>query len=74
MHCRAHSTDVSLLCIAEECIFPVSTITSCLFVRGTRDDHAVANLFTREKRGVDFKWGSEKIRGVNIGGWLVLEP
>ncbi|CAI9630229.1 glycoside hydrolase family 5 protein [Alternaria burnsii] len=27
-----------------------------------------------EKRGVDFNWGSEKIRGVNIGGWLVLEP
>ncbi|KAI4631707.1 uncharacterized protein J4E87_002413 [Alternaria ethzedia] len=27
-----------------------------------------------EKRGVDFKWGSDKIRGVNIGGWLVLEP
>ncbi|KAF1851291.1 glycoside hydrolase family 5 protein [Cucurbitaria berberidis CBS 394.84] len=27
-----------------------------------------------EKRSVDFKWGSEKIRGVNIGGWLVLEP
>lgn len=27
-----------------------------------------------EKRGVDFHWGQEKIRGVNIGGWLVLEP
>jgi hypothetical protein len=27
-----------------------------------------------EKRGVNFKWGEEKIRGVNIGGWLVLEP
>jgi hypothetical protein len=27
-----------------------------------------------EKRGVDFRWGEEKIRGVNIGGWLVLEP
>ncbi|KAF2017648.1 glycoside hydrolase family 5 protein, partial [Aaosphaeria arxii CBS 175.79] len=25
-------------------------------------------------RGVAFNWGSEKIRGVNIGGWLVLEP
>ncbi|KAF2203320.1 glycoside hydrolase [Delitschia confertaspora ATCC 74209] len=29
---------------------------------------------TPDKRGVAFKWGSEKIRGVNIGGWLVLEP
>lgn len=27
-----------------------------------------------EKRSVDFNWGSETIRGVNIGGWLVLEP
>ncbi|KAF2713629.1 glycoside hydrolase family 5 protein [Pleomassaria siparia CBS 279.74] len=27
-----------------------------------------------EKRSVAFAWGSEKIRGVNIGGWLVLEP
>ncbi|KAK3201709.1 hypothetical protein GRF29_164g364804 [Pseudopithomyces chartarum] len=26
------------------------------------------------KRGVAFAWGSEKVRGVNIGGWLVLEP
>lgn len=26
------------------------------------------------KRSVDFPWGSEKVRGVNIGGWLVLEP
>lgn len=23
---------------------------------------------------MSFKWGSEKVRGVNIGGWLVLEP
>lgn len=27
-----------------------------------------------QKRGVDFEWGADKIRGVNIGGWLVLEP
>ncbi|KAL6706370.1 glucan exo-1,3-beta-glucosidase [Coniothyrium glycines] len=27
-----------------------------------------------EKRGVAFNWGTDKIRGVNIGGWLVLEP
>ncbi|KAL8740803.1 MAG: hypothetical protein Q9190_006529 [Brigantiaea leucoxantha] len=26
------------------------------------------------KRNVDFKWGTDKVRGVNIGGWLVLEP
>ncbi|KAI2481138.1 Glucan 13-beta-glucosidase [Pyrenophora tritici-repentis] len=27
-----------------------------------------------EKRGVAFNWGTDKVRGVNIGGWLVLEP
>lgn len=26
------------------------------------------------KRSVDFNWGSEKVRGLNIGGWLLLEP
>ncbi|XXG95287.1 hypothetical protein Hte_001548 [Hypoxylon texense] len=26
------------------------------------------------KRGLKFPFGSEKIRGVNLGGWLVLEP
>ncbi len=25
-------------------------------------------------RSVDFNWGSQKVRGLNIGGWLVLEP
>lgn len=29
-----------------------------------------------DERNVAYNWGSEsnKIRGVNIGGWLVLEP
>ncbi|KAF2865103.1 glycoside hydrolase superfamily [Massariosphaeria phaeospora] len=27
-----------------------------------------------EERSVSFKWGSQKLRGVNIGGWLVVEP
>lgn len=27
-----------------------------------------------QERGVDFKWGRDTVRGVNIGGWLVLEP
>ncbi|MCJ1459995.1 exo-1,3-beta-glucanase [Mycoblastus sanguinarius] len=26
------------------------------------------------KRGVDFQFGSNKVQGVNLGGWLVLEP
>lgn len=25
-------------------------------------------------RSLGLKWGSEKVRGLNIGGWLVLEP
>jgi hypothetical protein len=24
-------------------------------------------------RGVNFNWGTDKVRGVNLGGWLVLE-
>jgi hypothetical protein len=27
-----------------------------------------------QKRQPGFDFGSEKVRGVNIGGWLVLEP
>jgi glucan 1,3-beta-glucosidase len=27
-----------------------------------------------QKRSVSFNWGSAKVRGLNIGGWLVLEP
>lgn len=26
------------------------------------------------KRGLGFNFGNETVRGVNIGGWLVLEP
>ncbi|KAL8990774.1 MAG: hypothetical protein Q9177_000651 [Variospora cf. flavescens] len=26
------------------------------------------------QRDVDFQWGTTKVRGVNIGGWLLLEP
>ena len=25
-------------------------------------------------RSVDFQWGTTTVKGVNIGGWLVLEP
>lgn len=27
-----------------------------------------------EKRGLPFAYGAAKVRGVNLGGWLVLEP
>jgi glucan 1,3-beta-glucosidase len=26
------------------------------------------------KRDLPFDFGNEKVRGVNLGGWLVLEP
>lgn len=26
------------------------------------------------KRSVGFNFGKDKVRGLNIGGWLVLEP
>jgi glucan 1,3-beta-glucosidase len=29
-----------------------------------------SNLYERR---VGFNWGSDKVRGVNLGGWLVLE-
>ncbi|KAH4799929.1 hypothetical protein HBH61_219570 [Parastagonospora nodorum] len=35
---------------------------------------ALAAPAPTEKRGVNFGWGQEKIQGLNIGGWLVLEP
>ncbi|KAJ5021742.1 glycoside hydrolase superfamily [Bipolaris maydis] len=43
----------------------VSTLSLCA---------AVLAAPAQQKRAVGFNWGSEKIRGVNIGGWLVLEP
>lgn len=35
--------------------------------------HAVCGAVI-DKRKVSFNWGTEKVRGLNIGGWLVLEP
>ncbi|KAF2711909.1 glycoside hydrolase family 5 protein [Pleomassaria siparia CBS 279.74] len=33
-----------------------------------------ASPVTLQKRGPSFSYGSEKVRGVNLGGWFVLEP
>ncbi|CAD0106387.1 unnamed protein product [Aureobasidium uvarum] len=37
---------------------------------------AVATAFAAPhmKRANGFNWGNEVMRGVNLGGWLVLEP
>lgn len=40
-------------------------------------DATVANTIAREqfnKRDLKFNYGGEKVRGVNLGGWFVLEP
>jgi glucan 1,3-beta-glucosidase len=31
-------------------------------------------MSTIETRSLKFAFGQEKVRGVNLGGWLVLEP
>jgi len=39
--------------------------------------HSFRNVDTHttyRKRSMGLNWGKDKIRGVNIGGWLVLEP
>ncbi|TVY84736.1 Glucan 1,3-beta-glucosidase, partial [Lachnellula suecica] len=54
--------------------------SSCrsLFVSFSKTSYNYLDLFFSRnplsKRSVDFSWGSEKVRGLNIGGWLVLEP
>ncbi|MCJ1309786.1 exo-1,3-beta-glucanase [Agyrium rufum] len=35
---------------------------------------SLVNSLAIKKRGVSFDFGSELVQGVNIGGWLVLEP
>jgi len=47
-----------------------STILSTLLLAGS----AIAAPFRPVERAVSFPGGIEKLRGVNIGGWLVLEP
>jgi glucan 1,3-beta-glucosidase len=35
---------------------------------------APATLMSPAKRDLKFAFGDDKIRGVNLGGWFVLEP
>ncbi|KAK6420281.1 hypothetical protein LTR95_016960, partial [Oleoguttula sp. CCFEE 5521] len=35
---------------------------------------APAGIMSKVRRDLKFGFGSEKVRGVNLGGWLVLEP
>ena len=46
-----------------------------VFVALLAAQSAVSSPMQRRQNppGLNFNWGSEVIRGVNIGGWLVLE-
>lgn len=35
---------------------------------------APATLFTGVKRASRFNFNTQKVRGINLGGWFVLEP
>lgn len=35
---------------------------------------APAGMFSGAKRDLKFDFNGEKVRGVNLGGWFVLEP
>ena len=35
---------------------------------------APTGMFTSAKRDLKFDFNGEKVRGVNLGGWFVLEP
>jgi hypothetical protein len=38
------------------------------------ENNGLLNLTSQiESRGVSFAWGSQKVKGVSLGGWLVLE-
>jgi hypothetical protein len=56
------------------CRMPCASSTHDVRSRACRfayDADIDSNLY---ERSVDFNWGRDKVRGVNIGGWLVLEP
>lgn len=35
---------------------------------------AAPAMMSKVKRDLKFNFGQDKVRGVNLGGWLVLEP
>ncbi|KAF2243713.1 glycoside hydrolase family 5 protein [Trematosphaeria pertusa] len=49
-----------------------SSLTAVVAAAASLVNAAPANEI--EKRRVAYNWGTTKVRGVNIGGWLVLEP
>lgn len=53
-------------------------LTCCVYLSWTTlagpIDRQTPSLVGRQKRSLPFAYGAEKVRGVNLGGWLVLEP
>lgn len=52
-----------------QCICRVS-ITS----RRKRDANSDCDSYSERRQGLAFDYNNEKVRGVNLGGWFVLEP
>ena len=53
-----------------------STAVTAVALLSTLGDSAPTGLMSKVKRGDDLKFGfgQDKVRGVNLGGWFVLEP
>ena len=53
-----------------------STAVTAVALLSTLSNGLPAGLMSRIKRddALKFPFGSEKVRGVNLGGWFVLEP
>ena len=53
-----------------------STAVTAVALLASFSEGLPAGLMSRVKRddSLKFSFGSEKVRGVNLGGWFVLEP
>ena len=53
-----------------------SAAVTAVALLSTLSNGLPAGLMSRVKRddSLKFAFGSEKVRGVNLGGWFVLEP
>jgi glucan 1,3-beta-glucosidase len=52
-----------------------TSVVATTALLATLSNAAPASPISRlSKRDLPFDFGNEKVRGVNLGGWLVLEP
>ncbi|RMY13095.1 hypothetical protein D0868_02202 [Hortaea werneckii] len=52
--------------------FTSAAITACAATSALAAPSRITKRFDHPTGGI--RWGQEKVRGVNLGGWLVLEP